>query len=139
MVKELEDSARDPEIQVCSVPTNGGFSYMPSLQNAIIQKITRERVGEEIDKMMTGMCYFDTRAYSFDRPSTRSRPRPIYPAYRLSFSVSNRFPYFYPGSSDAVVGTLIFGDIRCGRGHIALIPASRTELVFQLTAPNPNV
>jgi len=25
MVKELKDSARDPEIQVCSVPTNRGF------------------------------------------------------------------------------------------------------------------
>ncbi|KAA1468397.1 hypothetical protein DENSPDRAFT_833680 [Dentipellis sp. KUC8613] len=37
MVPELQDSARDSEIQT-----------------AIAQKITRERVGEEIDKMMTG-------------------------------------------------------------------------------------
>ncbi|TFY66207.1 hypothetical protein EVG20_g4884 [Dentipellis fragilis] len=47
MVPELQDSARDYEIQT-----------------AIAQKITRERVGEEIDKMMRGTHLIDSLALS---------------------------------------------------------------------------
>ncbi|KAI0063193.1 hypothetical protein BV25DRAFT_1915513 [Artomyces pyxidatus] len=48
MVSELQESARDSEIQA-SLLLHGALAIV-----ALAQKITRERVGEEIDKMMGG-------------------------------------------------------------------------------------
>lgn len=56
MVPELEESARDVEIQVCrSCLCDDALTHSFYVKTAITQKITRERVGDEIDKMMSGM------------------------------------------------------------------------------------
>lgn len=55
MVPELQDAAKDPQIQVCGFHhCHGKPCVEHPLQEALRVKISRERVGEELDKMMGG-------------------------------------------------------------------------------------
>jgi len=59
MSPNIEHAARDPDIHVCYlIHSFADDNRLHTLQNALITKISRERVGEELDKMMKGAFKF---------------------------------------------------------------------------------
>lgn len=57
LIPEIKRAAKDPVIQVCDVSTTF-CQFLIFWQKALVSKITRERVGEEIAKMMKGNSHF---------------------------------------------------------------------------------